>query len=164
MLIITLITILAFLKLKSPTRSSIDQITLNASTAAAAAAVAAHHSLHTQSPNLRDTSSFNPYRYFSPSAEPGFVRNASTANRSIFADSGSPAYQRQKPANASYNTSNLGETMITSPQRFNRFVPYERDQLRLFSVRDVGNASYTSFEHNVSNRYNPDDDHFNQSY
>ncbi len=140
MLVITLITFLAFLKFKSPTRSPIDQITLNASTAAAAAAAAAaaHQTIQRQSPNLKDTSSFNPYRYFSPSAEPDFARNS--------------------PRNV------YGESMIISPQRFNKFVPYERSQLRLFSVRDAGNASYTSFDHNSSGRFNPDDDNFNQSY
>jgi hypothetical protein len=165
-LILTLITILAILKLKSPSRTSVEQITLNAATAAAIAAnQACQRSPHS---NKTETSSFNPYRYFSPSAEPDFLRSRDTSqvNKSIFAAPGSPTYRgHRSPQNASPpHYSNLGES-IMSPQRYNpKFAGSTGEQTRLFSINsDVPNTSYTSIGHR--SMYHPeDDDYRNQSY
>lgn len=167
MVILTLITILTFLKLKSPTtggRSAADQMALNASAAAAAAVAACQ-----RSPNIKETSSFNPYRYFSPTAEPDYLRSRDTSqvNQSPF--NKTIPFQRQSPQQQhspqgfrrSPNVSNLGES-IMSPQRFNKFMPMERQPTRLFSVNsDVPNVSYTSFDHQTSRC---EDDERHQSF
>jgi hypothetical protein len=163
--ILTLITILCMLKLKAPLRQQSDeQITLNASAAAAAAAVAANAAAN-RSPNIKEHSTFNPYRYFSPGVSTDYLRSRETGacsfsqNKSLNISShGSPmrgSPQKQSPLNRSQNVPNLSEnSMIQSPQRLNTFMAIDRDPVRLFSINaDVPNFDSTLFGN--ASRYDP---------
>lgn len=147
LLILALITVLCFLKLRGPLQPSSDQIAINAS-AAAAAAVAANNICQNRSPGIKETSSFNPYRYFSPSVVPDF-RNTS------FGDSVVQRRSPQKSPQFSRNQNAPNEN-IGSPQRLNR-----GENVRLFSVNsNVPNTSFAGFDQ--SGRF--DDDDFNRGY
>lgn len=170
--ILTLVTILCFLKLKSPFQNPTEQIALNAS-AAAAAAVAAN-AAYQHSPKVKDNSSFNPYRYFSPTTESDYLRSRDNQqlNKSVFGQAGlTPGSQRRSPQHQAppsptsiYNRSQVKVEPFLSPQRFNKFVPMERSEnVRLFSVNsDVQNNTFSTYDHH-SSRYESEDAR-NQSF
>lgn len=156
LVIITLITILCFLKMRAPIQpTSAQQMTMNAS-AAAAAAIAANNMFHRSPNSIKENSSFNPYRYFTNSTDSDYMKShdASPVGKQYLNTSLSPGLQRRSPQKQSptsifnksgQNTSGLYDNQYTSPQRFNKLVRPELDRsnVRLFSVNtDVHSSSY----------------------
>lgn len=130
MISITLLTILVILRLKSPTSTSAaEQIALNASAAAAAALTG---SAYRQSPggNIRNFTSFNPYRYFTQSVDAN-----SQLDYSRLASS-SPGFRSPKQApNATLNSSfNDSFSSASQPSQSRSPRLFDKDQIRLYSV------------------------------
>lgn len=153
LVIIALITILCFLKMRAPFQpTAAEQITLNAS-AAAAAAVAAN-AAYQRSPNgIKEHSSFNPYRYFTTSTDTDYMKSHESPTKQYFHSPVSPGLQRRSPQKASPtslfnkgspNTSGLCDSTYPLSQR--KFIrpDLDRSNVRLFSVNAdlTHNSSY----------------------
>ena len=128
--IVTLVTVICIVKLKTP-NPQIGQ---------------AVKAAPRQSPSVKDTSSFNPYRYFTPVVDTDVVRHrGSPYDNASFNLSGSGTPHRRSPQKSTSfgrNVPNMAEQTIVSPQRFNAFMTLDREPLRLFSVNsDVPNDS-----------------------
>lgn len=164
LVIIALITILCFLKMRAPFQpTAAEQITLNAS-AAAAAAVAANAAFQRSPNSIKENSSFNPYRYFTTSTDSDYMKSHESPAKQYFHTPINAGLRRRSPQKASSPTSMLNRgspnasalcdnnNPYTSPQRFNKFMrtDMDRSNVRLFSVNTDVTHNSSMFDQNCT--------------
>ena len=161
LVMLTLITVLFVLRIKTPNQQRAEQMALNVS-AATAAAVAAN--AYRRSPGVVDT--FNPYRYFVDSPEApssDYLRSRDTRvtgrnlNMSSSTQNISPLLRSPQRRQMSRDDQTTPLTTIyhQSPVRMS---PAERDGVALFSPKDESSQPFSPRNTFIS--YENDDSHF----
>ena len=155
MVSILLVSILFLLKVKSPTQQAAEQIALNAS--AAAAAVIAANTYRTPGSGVKETNTFNPYRYFT--SNPDVQAYETSPSRSLFNKSGNLSFADRSPTNLSFRNQSyktepgdprIATYITTSPRA--RLNTTDRDGVRLYSVNPSDGPSFTDSNYEYTRR------------
>jgi hypothetical protein len=141
--ILTMLTVLFLIRLKSPSQHAAEQIALNAS-AAAAAVVAAN--TYRNSPSIRDRNSFNPYTYFESNIDANTSRNIraeSIMNSSNYSPSKLNRSHDEQFTSSPRRIQSQINPLRSPSSPLNQLSPNEANRLQLFSVQS--NVQQTQF-------------------
>ena len=137
--VLTMLTILFILRLKSPSQQVAEQIALNVSSVAAAAVGA---NSYRNSPSVLDRSSFNPYTYFESNVDGNTSRNYRTESRLNTSNYSPSRYSPGLNKSQEDQFASSPRRILTqnSPLRSpnpaqNQLSPNEANRVQLFSVQ-----------------------------